>query len=263
MLAVVTGASSGIGQAFAERLAADGWDVVVVARRRDRLLALAQRLREQFGVRVQVYVADLSAADDVPALERTLESAGVEMLVNNAGFAGYAPFVEVEPDVLARLLGVHVMAVSRLTRAAVPTMVARGSGAVINVASLLAFSATLPPRPWPYRVTYAGAKAYLVAFTQALAGELAGTGVHVQVCCPGLVATEFHDIAGVDLAGIPFPIMQPSEIVRASLQDLGTGEVVCVPGLQDTTLLEASEESQRTLLLNAVASGLADRYQPT
>jgi short-subunit dehydrogenase len=108
-----------------------------------------------------------------------------DLLVNNAGFGGYREFCDVDSQVVADLVSVHVMAVSRLARAAIPAMIARGSGAIINVASLLAFSGTLPPRPLPCRAVYAGAKAFQVAFTQALAGELAGTGVQVQACCPG------------------------------------------------------------------------------
>jgi uncharacterized protein len=262
MFAVVTGASSGIGEAFAERLAAEGWDLAIVARRRERLVALAERLTARHGTRVRVHVADLAVASDVAELERVIADMDVGMLVNNAGFAGYRRFVEIDADVVAELIGVHVLAVSRLTRSALPAMVARGSGAIINVASLLAFSGTLPPEPLPYRATYAGAKAYLVAFTQALAGELRGSGVQVQVCCPGLVDTEFHDNVGLDMSAIPFPVSQPGEIVGAALEGLRLGEVVCVPGLQDLTLLDNLDQAQRALLLTAVGVGLADRYQP-
>jgi uncharacterized protein len=258
-IAVVTGASSGIGQAFAQRLAADGWDLMVVARRRERLDALAERCSEQYGVRVRVQVANLADANDVAQLERMITNADVGMLVNNAGFAGYKRFVEVDPDVVSALIGIHVLAVSRLTRSVVPAMVARASGVIINVASLLAFSGTLPAEPLPYRATYAGAKAYLVAFTQALAGELDRTGVQVQVCCPGLVDTEFHE--SFDMSGVPFPVMQPGEVVSAALDGLRLGEVVCVPGLQELALLEDLGAAQRTLLLTAVGSHLADRYR--
>ncbi len=260
MFAVVTGASAGIGEAFAHRLAAEGWDLAIVARRRDRLAELAEQLVRRYGTDVQVHVADLTVPSDVRGLERMIAGADVGMLVNNAGFAGYGRFIEIDPEVIAKLIAVHVLAVSRLTRCALPGMLARDCGAVINVASLLAFSGTLPPHPLPYRATYVGAKAYLVAFTQALAGELGSSGVHVQVCCPGLVDTEFHDIAGLEMSQVPFPVMRPGEIVSASLQGLRLGEVVCVPGLQETALLDNLDQAQRALLLTAVASGLADRY---
>ncbi len=259
MLAVVTGASAGLGEAFVARLAADGWDLVITARRRPRLLALAELVTETSGRKVRVHVADLAVAEDVAELERLLAREAVDLLVNNAGFAGYAPFVDVAPEVVDDLVGVHIRATSRLTRAVLPSMVQRNRGGIINVASLLAFSATLPPQPLPFRATYAGAKAFLVAFTQALAGELAGTGVGVQVCCPGLIATEFHE--GMDMSGIPFPVLDPSEVVDAALQGLQLGEVVCLPSLDDTVLLDRLDEAQRTLLLTAVAGKLAQRYR--
>jgi hypothetical protein len=141
-------------------------------------------------------------------------------------------------------------------------MIARGSGAIINVASLLAFSGSMPPQPLPCRAVYAGAKAFQVAFTQALAGELAGTGVQVQACCPGLIDTEFHTVAGMDLAGIPFPVLRPDEVAGAALAGLRLGEVVCVPGLPDPSMIDTVSEAQRALLMTAVSSGLASRYTP-
>ena len=262
MLGFVTGASSGVGEAFACRLAADGWDLAITARRGDRLGALAERLTGKHHVSVQVHVADLADHGDVAELERIIAAAEPDLLVNNAGFGGYREFCDVDSQVVADLVSVHVMAVSRLARAAIPAMIARGSGAIINVASLLAFSGTLPPRPLPCRAVYAGAKAFQVAFTQALAGELAGTGVQVQACCPGLIDTEFHAVAGMDLAGIPFPVLRPDEVAGAALAGLRLGEVVCVPGLPDPSMIDTVSEAQRALLMTAVSSGLAGRYAP-
>jgi uncharacterized protein len=258
----VTGASSGVGEAFACRLAADGWDLMITARRGPRLSALAERLSAKHGVSVHTRVADLTKPGDVAELEQAIADAEPDLLVNNAGFAGYREFAIVDPQVMADLVGVHVMAVSRLARAAIPPMVRRGSGAIINVASLLAFSGCLPPQPLPYRALYAGAKAFQVAFTQALAGELAGTGVQVQVCCPGLIDTEFHALAGLDRSEIPFPVMPPDEVAGAALAGLRLGEVVCVPGLPDPSMVDTVNEAQRALLLTAVSSGLAHRYAP-
>ena len=166
--ALVTGASSGIGAAFARRLARDGYDLILVGRDASRLSVADP------DVKPAVLVADLATDDGIAAVAE--RATGVDLLVNNAGFGGYREFCDVDSQVVADLVSVHVMAVSRLARAAIPAMIARGSGAIINVASLLAFSGTLPPRPLPCRAVYAGAKAYQVAFTQALAGELAGTG---------------------------------------------------------------------------------------
>jgi uncharacterized protein len=261
MLGFVTGASSGIGEAFACKLAADGWDLVIAARRGDRLRALAGRLTSEHGARVQTHVADLADPGDLAGLEPVIAAAGPDLLVNNAGFAGYREFCQVDPAVISDLVAVHITAVTRLTRAAVPAMVARGSGAIINVASLLAFSGSLPPQPLPHRAVYAAAKAFQVTFTQALAGELAGTGVQVQACCPGLVDTEFHALAGRDLAAAPFPVMRPDEIAAAALAGLRLGEVICAPGLTDPSMTGAVSQAQQALLLTAVSSPLAERYQ--
>ena len=261
MLGFVTGASSGVGQAFASRLAADGWDLAISARRGDRLEALAERLTAGHAVNVQVYVADLADPGDLAGLERVIAQLEPDLLVNNAGFAGYREFTDVDAAVVADLVSVHVMAVSRLSRAAVPAMVARGSGAIINVASLLAFTGSVPPQQLPHRAMYVGAKAFQVAFSQALAGELAGTGVQVQVCCPGLIDTEFHVLAGRDITNIRFPVMQPDEVVTAALAGLKLGEDVCVPALADPSLIANVSQAQVSLYRSAVTSGLADRYR--
>jgi uncharacterized protein len=261
MFGFVTGASSGIGEAFACKLAVDGWDLAIAARRGDRLRALAGRLASEHGVRVQTHVADLADPGDLAGLERVIAAAGPDLLVNNAGFAGYREFCEVDPKVISDLVAVHITAVTRLARAAVPAMVARESGAIINVASLLAFSGSLPAPPLPYRAVYAAAKAFQLTFTQALASELAGTGVQVQSCCPGLVNTEFHALASRDLSATPFPVMQPDEVVAASLAGLRLGEVICAPGLNDPSMIDAVSQAQQALFRTAVSSPLADRYR--
>ncbi len=261
MFGFVTGASSGVGEGFACRLAADGWDLAITARRGDRLRALAKRLAGEYGVRVQTHVADLTDPGDLAGLEQVVAAAGPDLLASNAGFAGYREFCEVDPEVISDLVAVHVMAITRLARAAVPAMVARGSGAIINVASLLAVSGSLPAQPLPYRAVYAAAKAFQLTFTQALAGELAGTGVQVQACCPGLVDTEFHAQPGRDPSAAPFPVMRPDEVVGAALAGLRLGEVVCVPGLNDPSMIDAVSQAQQARLLTAVSSPLADRYR--
>jgi short-subunit dehydrogenase len=262
MLAFVTGASSGVGEAFACRLAADGWDLQITARRDDRLRALAQRLAGQHGVTVHTHAADLTDPGDLAGLERAIAAAGPDLLVNNAGFAGYREFAGIDPQVVSDLIGVHVLAVTKLARAAVPAMIARGSGAIINMASLLAFSGPIPPKP-PYRATYAATKAFQVTFTQALAAELTGTGVQVQACCPGLIDTEFHALAGRDLAATPLQVMRPDEVVSAALAALRLGEVICVPGLNDPAMIDTISQAQQALALTAAGSPLSSRYQTT
>jgi uncharacterized protein len=253
--ALITGASSGVGAAFAEALARDGYDLVAVARRRSRLEELAERLGE--AVRVEVVVADLSDEKGLCSVEaRVAGDDDLELLVSCAGFPGYGPFVELDPAVADALLRVHVVAPTRLARAALPGMTERGGGAIVNIASLLAFTASIAPVPLPYRATYAAAKAYLVAFTQALAGELEGSGVRVQVVCPGLVRTGFHG------EGYRYPLepLEPEEVVAASLAGLELGEVVCVPRLEDAALVDEAADRERAVFHAASEGPLARRY---
>ena len=258
--ALITGASAGIGAAYAERLARDGYDVILVARRRDRLEALAERLRREADAHAEVLEADLTDPGALARVEaRAAGDESLALLVNNAGFGGYGPFVQVDPEVIDGLIDVHVRAVARLTRAALPGMVRRRAGGVINVASLLAVSGPVPPDPLPHRATYAGAKAFIVTFTQALAGELTGTGVNVQVVLPGLVATEFHTVLGMDLSARPR--MTAADVVTASLAAFARGEVTCVPALEDASLLERLAEVQRSVLKTATTPTLAGRYR--
>ena len=260
--AVVTGASSGIGAAFARRLALDGYDVTVVARRRDRLELLAHELETEHGATVEVIAADLADRAQVDSLARHLADDGaLRLLVNCAGFAGYKPFVGQDPQQAEDLISVHVRAVTRLSRAVLPGMVDRGDGAVVNVASLLAFSESLPVQPLPFRAVYAGCKAYLVAFTQALHQELIGSGVSAQVCCPGLVATEFHEVEGIDRSRSPFRPMSPEDVVEASLAALDLGEPLCLPGLDDFTLIDRYHADQRQLIQLSNHDRLAGRYR--
>jgi uncharacterized protein len=185
----------------------------------------------------------------------------VTLLVNNAGFGGYHPFASIEPGVIDDLIDIHVRAVTRLTRAALPGMIHRGKGAIVNIASLLALSGALPPTPLPHRATYAGAKAYMLAFTQALAGEVKGTGVQVQVCLPGRVDTEFHKLQGMDTSALPPPMTAP-DVVAASLAALDRGEVVCIPALADASLFEGLTETQVRVFRAAVMqTALAERYR--
>jgi short-subunit dehydrogenase len=141
-------------------------------------------------------------------------------------------------------------------------MTARGEGAIINVASLLAFSAPLPTPPLPFRATYAAAKSYLVTFTQILAQEVQGTGVRIQVVCPGTVPTEFHRLMGMDVTRMPITAMPASDVVQAALAGLQLGEVVCIPGLDDPAALEQVRASQLGVFEHSRANVLADRYAP-
>jgi uncharacterized protein len=233
-LALVTGASSGIGRAFAERLAADGHDLIVVGRRRDRLEALAASLPE---VAVRVVAADLSTDDGVDAVAGLCASEPVTMLVNNAGVAHYMPLAELPAAKARELVHVKVVAPTMLTRAVLPGMIARGAGTVVNVAGMIAFAGPAPASQLPRRAVYAGTLAHVVALSQTLHAELEGTGVGVHVVCPGVVATEFHEVQGMDLSGVPR--MSAEDVVTAALAGIGLGEVVSAPGVEDYGLLES------------------------
>ena len=260
--ALVTGASSGIGRAFAERLASKGYDLILVARRRDRLEELAKRLRRDTGVQADVICANLIDPQGLAEVEARINGdEALSLLINNAGFAGYQPFASIPSAVIDDLIAIHIRAVARLARAAVPDMIRLGSGAIINVASLLALSAMLPPNPLPSRATYAGAKAFILAFTQALAGELEGTGVRAQVCLPGRVSTEFHVMHGIDTRKLP-PAMTAEDVVTASLAALARDEVVCIPALADQAMFGGLTETQiKVFRASAMQPTLAERYR--
>ena len=258
--AVITGASAGIGACLAMALAARGDDLVLVARRRERLEELQQSLSQRYKISVDVLRADLTRAEDLDRVAAAIESDDrLTLVFNNAGFAGYRPFKELDPEMADGLIDLHVRAVTRLSRAAVPGMLKRKSGGIINVASLLAFSGSLAIDRLPARATYAGAKAFIVVFTQCLANEFQGTGVRAMVLCPGIVATEFHTVAGL---GGPLPgSMSADDVVRATLRGYEAGEVVCVPGLEDVERIRVSDEAQSKLLMDGNKQTLAARYR--
>jgi len=260
--ALITGASAGIGVAFAQHLARKGYDLILVARRRRCLEELAERLMRDAGVQADVMCADLTDTHALAEVEARVSSYdALTLLINNAGFAGYQPFASIDPKVVDDLIGIHVRAVARLTRAALPGMIQRANGAIINVASLLALSGTLPPNPLPHRATYAGAKAFMLAFTQAIAGELTGTGVRIQACLPSRVDTEFAILSGIDVSKLP-PALTADDVVNASLTALEHDELVCVPSLADPKLFDGLTETQiKVFRAGAMQPVLAERYR--
>jgi short-subunit dehydrogenase len=264
--AIVTGASAGIGVVYAHRLADRGFDLVLVARRRERIEALADELRAAHGIAAEALVADLADPADLGRVAERAATDDVSMLVNNAGINGYAPFHEVDPDIVGKVIAVNVTAPALLSRAVLPGMLARGEGAIVNVASILSFASSLPPDPLPLRATYAATKGFVLTFGRTLAAELAGTRVRVQVVCPGYTKTEFHMTTGADpVEGTapddqPEGAMLPEDVVQASLVALDTGEVVCVPGLADPTAVDGLIEAEARMRGGNFAP-LADRYR--
>jgi short-subunit dehydrogenase len=226
-VALVTGASSGIGAAFARALAARGDDLVVVARDETRLEELAETLEKEHGTAVEVLAADLISKKGTAVVEARLESAepAIDLLVNNAGMATYGKFAELPREAEAREIRLNVLAVMQLSHAALPAMVERGRGGIINVSSTASY------QPTPFNATYGGSKAFVTSFSQALHEELRGTGVNVMVLCPGFTRTEFQERAGFDSGSVPsFVWQQPEPVVEAALRAFGHGRAVCIPG---------------------------------
>lgn len=228
--ALITGASSGIGAVFARRLAALGYDLVLVARREARLTALATGLHRQHGTQVEVLVADLADPAAVARVEQVIE--GLEtlsLLINNAGFGSSRDFIEIDPATHIAMIQVNVTAGVRLTRAALPGLVARGRGTIINVSSISAFVNRAG------NVTYGATKSYVNTFSEALQTELRGTGVHIQALCPGFTRTEFHatpELRNFDPDRLPKPLWMSAEaVVDESLAALGRDQVIVIPGL--------------------------------
>lgn len=235
--ALITGATAGIGAAFTRRLAADGFDLVLLARNEIRLTQLADEYRTTYGVDARTVVADLATDEGLEAAEDA--AAGVDLLVNNAGFGHKGTFLDVSVDDELAMLRVHCEAVLRLTHAALPGMVERRRGGVINVASVAGF--------FP-RGTYGASKAWVVSFSQGVAQDLAGTGVHVMALCPGFVHTEFHERAAMDVSGIPeFMWLDADKTVAAALRDYRRGLQVSVPGGQYKTLVGLGKLIPRNL----------------
>lgn len=254
-LALVTGASSGIGRAFARRLASLGHELIVVGRRRERLDELAAQYP---GVQVRPVVADLGTDAGLQAVARLCEQEPLSLLVNNAGVAHYMGFAQLPEQKASELLHVKVLAPTLLARAAAPGMVARRSGTIINVAGMLAFGATAPLGQAAGRATYVASLAHIVALSQALHEELKASGLQVQALCPGIVATEFHERQGMDLSALPR--MSAEDVVTASLRSLELGEVVCAPGVERPELLDAASQAALAAF-GAQSPQLAARYR--
>ncbi len=248
--ALVTGASSGIGRAFALGLAAGGTDLVLVARRGDRLEDLATELRAGHDTEVEVLVADLTDDGDLARVEARLAdtTAPVDLLVNNAGFATSGRFADLPVEREVAEICLNVLAPVRLTRAVLPGMIERGHGGVVNVSSIVAL------QPLPHWATYAASKAYLTSFSEAIHEEVRAQGVVVMALMPGFTHTEFHGHVGPPAVGIPGPLwMDADQVVKSALAALGRRRSSRVPGVLNRVVATASRLTPRAVARRMLA----------
>lgn len=254
--ALITGASSGIGAIYADRLARRGYDLILVARNRGRLDALAERLTTATGRSIETVGADLNDKADLSRIESILKTdASITLLVNNAGVGAAKPLLDTDIGSLDSLITLNVTALTRLTYAVVPGFVARGSGTIINISSIVAIS------PEVLNGVYGGSKAFVLAFSQSLKHELADKGVRIQVVLPGATATEFWDIAGVPVAHLPETIVMRSEdLVDGALAGFDQGEFVTIPSLPDAADWDRYESARTNLAPNLSHKKPAARY---
>src|ERR1700728_1865884 len=240
--ALVTGASSGIGAVYADRLAKRGYDLILVARSADRLAKTAERLRRETGRTVETVTADLNDKADLATIEAVLKTdSAITLLVNNAGVGAAAPLLASDIDKMEEMIALNVRALTRLTYAAAPGFVARG-GAFINIASIVAIS------PETLNGVYGGSKAFVLAFSQSLQHELGPKGVRVQAVLPGATATEFWDTAGLPVHNLPSEIVMSAEdMVDAALAGLDHGEAVTIPSLPDQAEWDGFDSARRAM----------------
>lgn len=255
--AVITGASKGMGAVFAQRLAARGHDLLLVARSAPELESLAASLRAATGRRVEIAAADLTDAADLQRLEESLRARDdIAVLVNNAGVGSVTPLLGTKAEDLANMIALNVTALTKLTYAVVPQMAARGEGTVINVSSIVAIATEM------MNGVYGASKSYVLAFSQSLQHELAQSGIRVQAVLPGVTATPFWDTLGHPLSNLPTEIiMGVEDLVDASLAGLDQGEVVTIPGLHDGGQWLAYEASRRALATQFGNAQPAARYR--
>jgi short-subunit dehydrogenase len=255
--ALVTGASSGIGAVYAQRLAARGFDLLLVARDLERLEATASKLRAEYGIQVEVFKADLIEKEEVLKLEQRLRSdSSISLLLNNAGIAADGLLGNADTDQLERMIQLNVTTVTRLASAAAASFAKAGRGTIINIASVVAL---FPER---FNATYSASKAYVLSLTQSLNAELDGTGVKIQAVLPGVTRTEIWERSGIDASQIPADmVMEAGEMVDAALAGLDQGELVTIPSLPDAADWDAFVAARLVLAPNLSKSTSAARYK--
>jgi len=254
--ALITGASSGIGAVYADRLARRGYDLIIVARNHERLDALAKRITNDTGRSVEVLVADLSDKNDLARVETAAkQDASITILVNNAGVGSYAPLMDSDIDKMQEMITLNISALTRLTYAVAPGLITRGTGTIINIASIVAIAPEL------LNGVYGGSKAYVLSFSQSLQHELSGKNIRIQAVLPGATATAFWDTAGLPVSNLPKEIvMSADDLVDAALAGLDLGELVTIPSLPDQVEWDKFEATRRSMAGRLSSTQPALRY---
>ena len=255
-IALVTGASSGIGAIYADRLARRGYDLILVARNQSRLSALADRIGSDTGRVVRTLAADLGKRADLLAVENLLRTdARITLLVNNAGVGAASKLLDSDVDAMEAMIALNVTALTRLAYAAAPAFAARGAGTIVNISSIVAVAPEL------LNGVYGASKAYVLSLTQSLQHELAAKGLRFQAVLPGAIATEFWDIAGLPIENLPQAwVMSAADLVDAALAGLDAGELVTLPSLPDAADWQKLEAARLALGPNLSKVKPAARY---
>jgi short-subunit dehydrogenase len=256
-VAVVTGASSGIGSVYADRLAARGYDLVIVARRADRLEALSAKISAAHGVKVESIVADLTKDADLARVEKVLAThPDVRVLINNAGLARLHPIATASAEDTSSQLALNITALTRLTQAVVPAFVSRNDGVIVNIASVLAIQSMA------VSAVYSGTKAFVLQYTRGLQAELKDTGVKVQLVLPASTATEIWDESGIPLSALQKEsVMTTENLVDAALAGFDQGETITWPSVADATLWDKYDAARGALFAATQVGKPAPRYK--
>ena len=256
-IALITGASSGIGAVYADRLATRGYDLILVARRADRLATLSAQISKTHGVKAEHIVADLTQDDDLARIETVLSTReDIHLLVNNAGLARLAPAAQASAKDVMSQIALNVTALTRLSQAVLPAFVARNQGVIINIASVLAIHSL------PISAVYSGTKAFVLQYSRGLQQELAETAVKVQLVLPASTATELWDASGVPLSALnKASVMTTEAMVDAALAGLDLGEAVTWPSVADGSLWDKYEAARTELFANTQVGTPAARYR--
>jgi len=254
--ALITGASTGIGAVYADRFARRGHGLVLVARDTARMEALAARLRTETGVKIEIITADLTADADVARIEARLAKGDIGILINNAGMSLNGSILENGPAELSRIIALNVTAPTRLAAAAAKAFVAKGDGAVVNIASVLALA------PEMFDGVYSGTKAFLLNLSQAMTAQLADKGVYTQAVLPGATRTEIWERSGKDVDAFPEGfVMAVDDLVDAALVGFDRREAITIPPLPDEGQFIAMQQARAAMGPNLSKSAVADRYR--